>query len=99
MANAATAAHVSTTPTTSSARSHPDCARPWSSVAAVSATERQSTVVKATRRPAGQRCSMRLRLPEGARDHEALDLVRALVDLRDLGVAQVALDRVLGHVA
>src|SRR6478752_9649497 len=30
-----------------------------------------------------------------AGDHEALDLVRALVDLRDLGVAEEALDRVL----
>ena len=30
-----------------------------------------------------------------ARDHEALDLVRALVDLRDLRVAHHALDRVL----
>ena len=34
-----------------------------------------------------------------ARDHEALDLAGALADLGELGVAQVALDRVLGHVA
>src|SRR5262245_11421105 len=33
-----------------------------------------------------------------ARDDEALDLVRALVDLRDLGVAHVLLDRVILHV-
>src|SRR4051812_37757755 len=32
-------------------------------------------------------------------DHQALDLVRALVDLRDLGVAHVALHRVLADVA
>ena len=35
----------------------------------------------------------------GTRDHQALDLVRALVDLRDLRVAHHPLDRVLVHVA
>ena len=35
----------------------------------------------------------------GAGDHEPLDLARALVDLRDLRVAEVALDRELGRVA
>src|SRR4051812_46969818 len=39
------------------------------------------------------------RLAHGAGDHEALDLVGALVDLRDLRVAHHALDRVLVHVA
>src|ERR1022692_3094329 len=34
-----------------------------------------------------------------ARDHEPLDLLRALVDLRDLRVAHEALDRVLLDVA
>jgi hypothetical protein len=34
-----------------------------------------------------------------ARDDDALDLVRALVDLHDLGVAHVALDRELPRVA
>src|SRR5436190_4032321 len=34
-----------------------------------------------------------------ARDHQALDLRRALVDLHDARVAVVALDRVLLHVA
>src|SRR5690348_1851902 len=34
-----------------------------------------------------------------ARDHEALDLARALVDLRDLRIAVVALDRKLLRVA
>src|SRR5207253_1870951 len=34
-----------------------------------------------------------------ARDHEALDLARALVDLRDLRVAVIALDRELFRVA
>ena len=38
-------------------------------------------------------------LDQVARDDEALDLVRALVDLRDLGVAHVLLDRVVLHVA
>src|SRR3954454_5460873 len=37
--------------------------------------------------------------PHRAGDDEALDLVRALVDLRDLGVAHHPLDRVLVHVA
>src|SRR5665647_2090661 len=32
-------------------------------------------------------------------DHQPLDLARAFVDLRDLRVAEVPLDRVLGHVA
>src|ERR1022692_1480539 len=36
------------------------------------------------------------RLP---RDDDALDLLRALVDLRDLRIAHHALDRVFGHVA
>jgi hypothetical protein len=37
--------------------------------------------------------------PQRPRDHQALDLVRALVDLRDLRVAQHPLDRVLLDVA
>src|SRR5207302_1429549 len=32
-------------------------------------------------------------------DHQSLDLARALVDLRDLCVPEVSLDRVLGYVA
>src|SRR3989440_11350861 len=51
----------------------------------------------ASSRSGSHRCERR-RL-ERARDHDALDLVRALVDLRDLGVAQEALDRVLLDVA
>src|SRR3954466_7011990 len=37
--------------------------------------------------------------PHRAGDHEALDLVRALVDLGDLCVAHHPLDRILVHVA
>src|SRR5919199_4727918 len=37
--------------------------------------------------------------PHRPGDHEPLDLVRALVDLRDLGVAHHALDRVLVDIA
>src|SRR3954451_2041635 len=99
MASETTAPQVITIASTSSTRSQPGAAMPCMSTATVSATARHSTVVNAIRRPVGQRWSMPLRLPEGPRDHEALDLVGALVDLRDLGVAHVALDRVLGHVA
>src|SRR3954462_10791718 len=96
----AAAAHGSTIATTPSTRGQPSLERPCSSTATVSATERQTTVVKAIRRPVGQRESIvGLTLPERSRDHEALDLVRALVDLRDLGVAHVALDRLFRHVA
>src|SRR5690348_11337997 len=38
-------------------------------------------------------------LPHGPGDHESLDLVGALIDLRDLGIAQHPLDRVLLDVA
>src|SRR5215470_15419008 len=38
-------------------------------------------------------------LEQAARDHEALDLARAFVDLHDARVAVVALDGVLLHVA
>src|SRR5580700_8765038 len=38
-------------------------------------------------------------LEELAGDHDALDLVRAFVDLRELGVAEQLLDGVLLHVA
>src|SRR4051812_29448534 len=99
MISATTAAQVTTIASTSSTRSQPETARPCRSTAMVNATAKQMTVVKAIRRPVGQRCSMSLRLPEAARDHETLDLVRALIDLGDLGVAHVALDRILAHVA
>src|SRR5918992_4278755 len=36
---------------------------------------------------------------DAAREHDALDLVRALVDLSDLGVSHQALDGVLAYVA
>src|SRR6266516_3148820 len=36
---------------------------------------------------------------QGARDHNALDLVRSLEDLRHLDIAHVAFDRVVAHVA
>src|SRR3954452_16181120 len=99
MASATTAAQLATIASTSRTRSQPEAARPLTSTATVNATARQRTVVKAIRRPVGQRWSMPLRLPERACDHETLDLVRALVDLRDLGVAHVAFDRVLVDVA
>src|SRR4051794_12899943 len=99
MSNAMAAPHVTTIASTSSTRSQPEAAMPCMTTATVSATARQSTVVKAIRRPVGQRWSMVLRLPERPRDHEALDLIGPLVDLRDLRVAHVALDRILGHVA
>src|SRR6185312_15027415 len=38
-------------------------------------------------------------LQQAARDDEALDLARALVDARDADVARVALDRILARVA
>src|SRR3954471_20094354 len=95
MISAAMEAHTATIERTSSARNQPRFDRPCRSVAIVMATARQSAVVKAIRRPVGQRESMTFRLPEGPCDHDSLDLVGALVDLRDLGVAHVALDRVL----
>src|SRR3954454_9657543 len=87
---------------------------PFAAVAISTATPRQTTTEARIRRPAGQCASIEVRVPRsagstetGARrgsaeracDHQALDLVRALVDLRDLGVAQVALDGILGHIA
>src|SRR4051794_11014246 len=95
-----TAVAVRMIPASSAIRSHPDGARPCSSAAIESATARQNTVVNRTRRPAGHCESMRATvLAQGSRDDEPLDLVRALVDLGDLGIAHVALHRVLGHVA
>ena len=49
--------------------------------------------------PVGRRAEAHQPIQAAPRDDEPLDLARPLSDLGQLGVAQVALDRVLGHVA
>src|SRR3954453_7608033 len=67
--------------------------KPCRMTTAVSPAHSATTAAKTMRRAGG------IRLPHGPGDDDALDLVRALVDLRDLGVAHHALDGILGHVA
>src|SRR3954451_17491684 len=91
-ATAPTTANVSTALTTGSVL------QPPSATTAESPTQSATAAANAIRRAGGRAPTVAL-APHRAGDHDALDLVRALVDLRDLRVAHHPLHRVLVHVA
>src|SRR5437588_5315120 len=72
-----------------------DSLKPWARAMKDRPKDNAMPAAQSTRRSGG----VTTRRLERTCNHEALDLVRALVDLRDLGVAQEPLDRVLLHVA
>src|SRR5215217_1137713 len=74
---------------------------PFTAAAIRTAMQKQIAVDAAILRMRGHSENMRAQRTSahGSGDDEFLDLVRALVDLRDLRVPHVALDRVLGDVA
>src|SRR3954453_13672228 len=90
-----TAATAPTTARVSSAFTVGSALQPARITTAVSPMHNATAAAKRMRRTGGSTPSA----PHRAGDHEALDLVRALVDLGDLGVAHHALDRILVHVA
>src|SRR4051794_23825460 len=92
------AAPSTTTASVSSARTGPDGLKPSIRTTAVSPAQSATTAAKAMRRDATTTAPSALGLHR-AGDHEALDLVRALVDLGDLRVAHHPLDGILGDVA
>src|SRR3954454_564619 len=89
---APTTARVSTALTTGSVL------QPPSATTAESPTHSATAAANAIRRPGGRAPTVAL-APHRAGDHDALDLVRALVDLGDLRVAHHPLHRVLVDVA
>src|SRR4051795_5874677 len=92
-----TAAPSPRTASVSSALTGPLGLKPSSRTTAVRPAQSATAAAKAIRR--GLTIAPPSALPHVAGDDDALDLVRALVDLRDLRVAHHALDGVLGDVA
>src|SRR4051795_1333566 len=90
-----TAATAPTTASVSSAFTVGSGLQPANATTAVSQMHSATAAANRIRRTGGATPSA----PHRAGDHEALDLVRALVDLGDLRVAHHPLDRVLVDVA
>src|SRR3954451_5963908 len=90
-----TAATAPTTASVSSALTVGSALQPASRTTTVSPMHSATAAANTMRRLEGATTSA----PHRAGDDEALDLVRALVDLRDLGVAHHALDRILVDIA
>src|ERR1700722_4465078 len=83
----------------STALTRPIVLRPWPRTTTTRPTDSAPRAASATRRAWPEaRGNLDTRIPcllERAGDHEPLNLVRALVDLGDLGVSHHALDRIL----
>src|SRR4051794_41617739 len=90
-----TAATAPTTDSVSSAFTVGSGLQPANTTTAVSPMHSATAAANRIRRVGGATALA----PHRAGDHEPLDLVRALVDLRDLRVAHHPLDRILVHVA
>src|SRR4051812_19129057 len=88
-----TAATAPTTASVSTALTVGSALHPAKTTTAVSPRHSAAAAANTTRPADGMALT-----PHRPGDHEALDLVGALVDLGDLGVAHHALDRVLVHV-
>src|SRR6187200_2565251 len=86
-----TAATAPTTASVSSAFTVGSGLQPANTTTAVSPTHSATAAANRIRRTGGATTLA----PHRAGDHEPLDLVRALVDLRDLRIAHHALDRIL----